>query len=99
MMDKIPAHIRAKVVDKDWSETFIFEEMKCDHSPNAKKYEKIKCDKCNFDDREIWLETELTKRQPTDTTKDEKGITKTLGKIIVSRGSFDDCIGIKTYWQ
>lgn len=86
----IPTHIKGKVSDKNWNDVFIFEQMPCMHKADAVEFEKIDCDKCNFDKRETWLEDTLTKQD----VNEKQGI-KTLSKIIVIRGRFDDCIGIQ----
>ena len=99
MMDKIPDQIKDKVKDIDWSKNFIFEDMPCDHDPEAKDHVKINCDKCNFDKRELWLENALTKQNKDEKTKDDKGNILTLNKITVIRGKFDDCIGIQKEFQ
>lgn len=98
-MTEIPTKIKGKVEDKNWSETFIFEEMPCNHDPNAKQHIKVNCEKCNYDKREFWLEDELKKMQGNETTTDMNGNTKTLDKIIVKRGRMDDCIGIERAYK
>lgn len=101
-MTEIPSKIRDKVVDKNWSETFIFEDMPCNHKPNAKEHEKINCLKCQYDKRELWLESELTRIQGTETTNalnpSKAETTYTINKIIVIRGVSDDVIGIQKEW-
>lgn len=97
-MTEIPAAIKDIVQDKDWNETFIFEEMPCNHKANAKPHEKIDCPKCTFDNRELWVESELTKAKKTDTTETDSG-TKTIKSIKVIRGKYDDAIGIQREWQ
>lgn len=98
-MNKIPNHIKNKVQDIDWSNDFIFEVMPCTHKQDAKEYEKVNCNKCNFDKREQWLENTLEKQEDKETitvvNDQKKSITKTLAKITVMRGKFDDCIGIQ----
>ena len=98
MLDKIPDHVKSIVEDKNWNEIFIFEEMTCNHSQNAKKFEKVNCLKCNFDERETWLETELTNQNLNQQITIEN-IPKKLKKIKVLRGSYDDCIGIEKEWD
>lgn len=101
-MDSIPSKIASKVQDKDWSETFVFEEMPCNHDPNSKEYKKVDCEKCNFDNAELSLEEFLNKLDGTEKTQilDIDGVPKnhTLSKIIVQRGRFDDCIGWNMIW-
>lgn len=91
----IPQHIKSKVEDKNWSLTFKFEEIPCSHDIHAKEYEKVDCQKCKFDERETWLENTLTNQDANQTVKDKDGNDKTLSKITVVRGKFDDCIGIQ----
>lgn len=93
-LDKIPSAIKSKVQDKDWSLTFKFEEMPCNHKIDAKDFEKVNCDKCSFDERETWLETILQNTNPMETIKNKDGNNITLTKITVNRGKYDDCIGI-----
>jgi len=97
-MNQIPNHIKSKVKDKNWELDFIFEDMNCNHTQGAKEYEKLSCDKCKFDKREVWLEQTLQAQDPNEKTtyKDDKGktITATLSKITVIRGTYDDVIGI-----
>jgi hypothetical protein len=100
MLDKIPSHVSNKVEDKNWSEIFIFEDMLCNHTHNAKEYEKIDCVKCQCEKKEKWLENELINFDNNKTI--ENTLTKKLEKPIkikVIRGKFDDCIGIQTEWQ
>ena len=94
-LDKIPDKIKSKVEDKEWSLIFKFEEMCCSHPINAKEFEKVNCEKCLFDERETWLETTLTNQDNKENTKDKDGNDKTLSKIIIIRGRYDDCIGIQ----
>ena len=46
-MNQIPANIKSKVIDLDWSKTFKFEDIPCEHKPTAKAFEKVDCKKCN----------------------------------------------------
>lgn len=93
-LTEIPAKIKSKVVDKNWNDTFLFEEMPCNHDPNAKEHVKVDCEKCNYDKREIWLEQELTKMTGNETILNAQGIPITLFKITVNRGRYDDVMGI-----
>ena len=98
-MNVIPAKIKDKVIDLDWSKEFTFESMPCQHEPNAAKHIIKNCEVCQFKEREIWLETVLTNIEPLEkfTNTDLAGVKtlKTLHKIIVVRGKFDDCVGIQ----
>jgi len=100
---KIPDKIKSKVKDKDWNLDFIFEDMNCNHTQGAKEYERVHCDKCKFDKREVWLEQTLEAQDPNEKTsfKDDKGktITQTLSKITVIRGIYDDVIGIQKEFE
>lgn len=97
-LEAIPAKIASKVEDKDWSQTFIFEQMPCLHGENALPHEKVNCEKCKIDAAEKWAEDTLTKLEGNETTKDEDGNTKALQKIKVVRGKYDDCIGFEWHW-
>ena len=98
-LDKIPAQIAAKVEDKDWALTFIFENMPCSHPPTAAEFEKIDCLKCKIDVAEKWIEQTLTDTTGTETTKDKMGNILNLQKIVVMRGKYDDVIGLEWNWS
>lgn len=102
-LSEIPPQIAAKVEDKDWSLTFIFEEMPCKHQPDAPQHEKIDCIKCQSDDREKWLEAQLTDQDPKEkrffVNDDGSSTQLKLSKITVKRGKYDDCIGIEASWN
>lgn len=98
-MEEIPNKIQSICKDKNWSLDFIFESIPCDHTQDAKEYEKLSCIKCNCDKREAWLEQILEKQNPDEKVNsiDIEGNPTiiTLKKITVVRGLFDDCIGIQ----
>ena len=92
-MNEIPAHIADKVDDKNWNDTFIFENMTCGHNHNSNEFETLNCDHCKCVKRENWLEECLSNCNSNETlTTEDK--TETLTKIVVARGKFDDVIGI-----
>lgn len=95
----VPNKIKSKVTDMDWSLTFKFEEMPCNHPENAAEHIKADCPKCQFDSRELWLENHLNTLTGQETTLDKDGNPKQLQKIIVLRGRYDDCMGIQTEWS
>lgn len=94
-LTEIPNNIKSKVLDKDWSLNFKFEDMPCNHPIDAKDFLKVNCEKCNYDERETWLETTLSNQSLTEKIKEKDGTERTLSKIIVLRGRYDDCMGIQ----
>lgn len=98
-LNEIPPHIKSKVIDKDWNEIFTFEEMVCNHLPDVKKHIIANCEICQYKNREKWIEDSLTNQKVDETIKyvDKSGIeqTKTLSRITVHRGKYDDVIGIE----
>lgn len=94
-MKQIPTKIKNLVIDKNWNDTFIFEEMECEHSPNIKEHVKVNCNKCNYDKREVWLETILDNITGKETYIDKNNKSHTISKIKIIRGVYDDVIGIE----
>jgi len=98
--------IKTKAKDMLIDETFslekAFESMPCNHDIYNKLNHK-NCNRCKFNEREIWLETtlnELTGNEETE-IKDKNGTSKPnqpLKKIQVIRGDLDDVIGINWVW-
>lgn len=97
-LDAIPQHIKSKVIDKDWSQTLIFELIPCTHKSDAAEFEKVDCLKCKIDTSEKWLESYLTAIKPNKTIEID-GKTLALTSMRVVRGKFDDCIGVESVWD
>lgn len=95
----IPNPIKNKVIDKDWTKVFIFEEMPCKHTQDALQYEKLDCERCQANEKETWLENTLAKQDPNATITDKDNKILTLSKITVKRGKYDDCVGIQCDWN
>lgn len=95
-MNEIPKHIGKLVTDIDWNKDFIFEDMSCEHAPLAKEHVKVDCQKCQYDKREIWIEEKLNKMTGKETMIDLDKKIKTISRIIIHRGKYDDCIAIQT---
>jgi nitrate reductase beta subunit len=93
---EIPKKIKSLVSDLDWNNEFIFEDMDCEHAPEAKEHVKVDCQKCQFDKRELWLENHLDKLTGEETIKDKDNKIHKISKLIVIRGRYNDCIGVQT---
>jgi len=93
-MNEIPNKIKGIVQDLNWNDNFIFENMDCNHTPEAKEHLKVDCQKCEFDKREIWLEEKLNSMTGEETIKDRENKIHKISKITVVRGKYNDCIGI-----
>jgi len=80
-----------------------------DKVSDAKKYsdilhtaKHIDCARCNYDEREAWVQKvkEDTKSTDKTTNIDQNGVksTHTIKKVTVVRGHLDDVIGVVREW-
>lgn|GEM_PF-4082000 len=86
--------------DKGKGRPKVFESINHTHSENTNQLDIKNCTKCAFESREQWLENTLQKQDANEKLNYfdpilKKSVTKTLTKITVIRGKFDDCIGIQ----
>lgn len=96
LLDTIPAKAGGKVIDKDWSEVFAFEQFPdCQHSNKKQEIDCVDCVEKLYA-REKWLENYLQNIDKEVILDLDGNIIGGVSKVKVVRGRYDDCIGIIT---